>query len=33
MGEKYNINAQRIGRDIKKALAELDVILKDRIEW
>lgn len=33
MGEKYDINAQRIGRDIKKALAELDEILKPRIEW
>ena len=33
IGEKYNINAQRVGRDIKKALRKLEEILKDRIEW
>ena len=33
IGEKYNINAQRVGRDIKKALKKLEEILKGRIEW
>ena len=33
IGEKYNINAQRVGRDIKKALKKLEQILKGRIEW
>lgn len=33
IGEMYNINAQRVGRDIKKALAKLEQILKNRIEW
>lgn len=33
IGQKYNINAQRVGRDIKKALKKLDEILKHRIEW
>jgi len=33
IGQKYNINAQRVGRDIKKALKKLDEILKHKIEW
>jgi DNA-directed RNA polymerase specialized sigma subunit len=32
MGEKYNINPQRIARDIRKALIELKPLIENKIK-